>query len=237
MRDWQAELLCALGDEALDERQLFQRVERAAHGLGFAHCAYGIRVPLPITRPRLGMLSNYPQPWQQRYQEAGYLEADPTVRHGLHSAAPIVWNDEVFAATPALWAEAREHGLQVGVAQSSRDWHGVAGMLTLARGHEPLRHAEVKAFAPAFGWLVQAAHVAFSRRLVPQLAGSPGHALTAREAEVLRWTADGKTAGEISDILLVSEHTVAFHLGNAVRKLGCANKTAAAVKAALLGLL
>jgi DNA-binding CsgD family transcriptional regulator len=237
MRDWQAELLHALGDDALDEQQLFGFVQHAARAMGFEQCAYGIRVPLPVTRPRLHMLSSYPQAWQQRYQEAGYLAADPTVRHGMSSSAPLVWSDKVFAQAPQLWDEAQGHGLQVGMAQSSRDWHGVAGMLTLARGHEPLRRAELERLGPAFAWLVQTAHVAFSRRLVPQLAGGPTSALTPREAEVLRWTADGKTAGEISDILNLSEHTVAFHLGNAVRKLDSANKTAAAVKAALLGLL
>jgi DNA-binding CsgD family transcriptional regulator len=237
MRDWQANLLCALGDDALDERQLFARIGQAAQALGFEHCAYGIRVPLPLTRPQLSMLNNYPQAWQRRYEEAGYLLADPTVRHGMSSNAPLPWSDEVFAATPQLWDEARDHGLRVGIAQSSLDWHGVGGMLTVARGHDVLRGAELKALGAVFGWLVQAAHVALSRRLVPQLAGGPSSALTPREAEVLRWTADGKTAADVSDILNVSEHTVAFHLGNAVRKLGCANKTAAAVKAALLGIL
>jgi LuxR family transcriptional regulator len=237
MRDWQADLLRALGNDALDERQLFACVERAAQALGFEHCAYGIRVPLPLTRPRLSMLNNYPQAWQQRYEEAGYLLADPTVRHGMRSSAALPWSDKVFAATPQLWAEARDHGLRVGIAQSSLDWHGVGGMLTLARGHDRLRGVELDAVEGVFGWLVHAAHAALSRRLVPQLASGPSSALTPREVEVLRWTADGKTAADVSDILKVSEHTVAFHLGNAVRKLGCANKTAAAVKAALLGIL
>jgi len=63
------------------------------------------------------------------------------------------------------------------------------------------------------------------------------HALTAREVEVLKWTADGKTSGEVSEILCVSENTVNFHVKNAVAKLRTANKTAAVVKAAMLGLL
>jgi LuxR family transcriptional regulator len=85
--------------------------------------------------------------------------------------------------------------------------------------------------------LAHTAHVALSRRVVPGLAGGPSTDLTPREVEVLRWTADGKTAGEIGDILNVSEHTVTFHLSNAMRKLSTTSKTAAAVKAALLGLL
>jgi LuxR family transcriptional regulator len=61
--------------------------------------------------------------------------------------------------------------------------------------------------------------------------------LTAREIEVLRWTAHGKTVDEISVLLAISVNTVNFHIKNAVAKLHAANKTAAAVRAAMLGLL
>ena len=61
--------------------------------------------------------------------------------------------------------------------------------------------------------------------------------LTAREIEVLKWTADGKTYADISTLLDVSENTVNFHVKNAVIKLQTTNKTAATVRAAMLGLL
>jgi len=54
---------------------------------------------------------------------------------------------------------------------------------------------------------------------------------------VLRWTADGKTSSEISCILNIAERTVNFHINNVVAKLNAANKTSAAIKAAMLGLL
>lgn len=47
----------------------------------------------------------------------------------------------------------------------------------------------------------------------------------------------GKTAGEIATIINITERTVNFHISNAMEKLNCINKTAATVKAALLGLL
>ncbi|WP_198083698.1 helix-turn-helix transcriptional regulator [Variovorax sp. E3] len=62
-------------------------------------------------------------------------------------------------------------------------------------------------------------------------------ALTAREAEVLRWTADGKTCEEVALLLRISVNTVKFHVRNAVEKLSVANKTAAAANAVALGLL
>ena len=65
----------------------------------------------------------------------------------------------------------------------------------------------------------------------------PDVALTPREIEVLKWSADGKTAAEIGDILSISIPTVNFHIKNAVQKMKAANKTAAVVQALMAGLL
>jgi LuxR family transcriptional regulator len=59
--------------------------------------------------------------------------------------------------------------------------------------------------------------------------------LTLREIEVLKWSAEGKTAAEVALILDVKIRTVNFHIGSAIRKMGVSNKTSAVVQAALHG--
>jgi DNA-binding NarL/FixJ family response regulator len=54
------------------------------------------------------------------------------------------------------------------------------------------------------------------------------HGLTARELEVLRLIAAGKTNRDIAATLVVSEHTVARHVQNIFRKLDVSSRTAAA---------
>ena len=55
--------------------------------------------------------------------------------------------------------------------------------------------------------------------------------LTGREAEVLRWVAQGKTNPEIGTILGVSEGTVRKHTEHIFEKLGVETRTAAAARA------
>jgi ATP/maltotriose-dependent transcriptional regulator MalT len=53
------------------------------------------------------------------------------------------------------------------------------------------------------------------------------HGLTARELEVLRLIATGKSNRDIASALVISEHTVARHVQNIFRKIGVASRTAA----------
>ncbi|HEX7635622.1 MAG TPA: autoinducer binding domain-containing protein, partial [Noviherbaspirillum sp.] len=167
----------------------------------------------------------------------GYLQVDPTVQHALKSTLPVVWSNELFEPAQEMWEEARSHGLRVGWTQASRDQNGAVGLLTLVRSTDPLTSGELRAQEAKMSWLAQCAHAAMARLLVPKLAPESQTVITMREKEVLRWTAEGKTAYEISKILAVSERTVNFHVNNVVAKLGTSNKTQAAVKAAALGLL
>ena len=61
--------------------------------------------------------------------------------------------------------------------------------------------------------------------------------LTRQEIECLRWCKEGKTNWEIGAILRISEKTVEFHLGNAMKKLGAGNRITAVVRGLKLGLI
>jgi len=236
MKKWQDDLL-DLVDSAKSARELFDGLLAITRELGFEYCAYGIKAPFPISSPKVTMLNNYPSEWCNRYCENNYVLIDPTVKHAEKSLAPIIWDDDFFASTRDFWEEAQSYGLRFGLAQSSRDLKGFTGLLTLARSEDPLDDRELSALREEMFWLTQISHLAMSKLLVGQLLPECEVALTAKEAEVLRWTAEGKTSAEISLILQITERTVNYHINNACVKLGAVNRTAAAVRAALLGLI
>jgi LuxR family quorum-sensing system transcriptional regulator SolR len=219
------------------EQEVLDLMAEMARAIGFEYCAYGIQMPVPVSRPKVAMVNNYSPEWQAHYQQRGYLHIDPTVQHALKSTLPVVWSQELFKSAQDMWEEAHSYGLRVGWAQSSRDAFGCVGLLTLARSAGQLTASELQANQAKMTWFTQHVHVGMSRLLIPKMAPETQILLTAREKEVLRWTAEGKTAYEISLILAISERTVNFHINNVVLKLGASNKTQAAVKAVALGLL
>lgn len=61
--------------------------------------------------------------------------------------------------------------------------------------------------------------------------------LTPQEILCLRWCKEGKTNWEIGEILVISEKTVEFHLGNVMKKLGAGNRITAVVLGLRYGLI
>ncbi|MEB0048169.1 MULTISPECIES: autoinducer binding domain-containing protein [unclassified Pseudomonas] len=236
MNKWQSDMWHIV-ECATCEKSIFEQITIAAKRLGFEYCAYGLQLPLPLSAPNVVMLDNYPDAWKARYASAQYLKVDPTVLYGRHTQKPLTWTEALFSKTPELWEEAQSFGIHVGWSQSHLDTLGVGGMLSVSRSSEALTSAELTLHEKELMWLVCVAHVLLSRALNNRHKERYAADLTEREREVLKWTADGKSASEISDILIVSKNTIDFHIKNAILKLKTSNKTAAVVRAVMLGLL
>ena len=236
MDTWLETLLTSFAHTSSDQ-QLFERIANAAAELGFEYCSFGIKMPLPITNPRIFIFDNYKPEWRSQYQKENYLSIDPTVAHGIRSVLPLIWSESIFQKNPIFWADAEAHGLRTGWTQSCYNSYGVGGMLTLARSNEALNQSEIKTNASRMSTLVQVAHEFFVTRLLTQNIPEYSIKLHPREREVLLWTVEGKTAAEVGIILNVTERTVNHYIGQAMQKLNATNKMAAAIKALSVGLL
>lgn len=234
MDTWARELSRAI-EHAADPQALFGVIDAASRSLGFEHSAVGTRLATPVSQPRTLIMSSQPRAWQARYASAGYLELDPTVRHGALSESPQIWTDRLFREVPALWDEAKSAGLRHGWAQSSLDAVGLGSMISLSRSSEPITAAEFASKRLRIEQLCHVAHLGLRHRLCPRVDSATR--LTERERDVLRWAADGATSSQTASALRVSADTVNFHVKNATLKLGTAGKTATVVRALLLHLL
>ena len=184
------------------------------------------------------IISNYPNEFIERYKSHCHAHKDPLVNHCQLSIEPIIWDDQVFQAVPELLETAQTSGLRYGWSQSVHDAKGAVSILSLSRDHTPLTQDEFNEKAADVLWLCNQLHSAMITKYLPctSISNHICH-LSIREVEVLKWTAEGKTASDIAMILSLTTRTVNFHISSAIRKMGACNKTSAVVIATKSGLL
>lgn len=183
-------------------------------------------------------LSNYPNEFIKAYEKNHFMRKNPIVAHCHFSIAPIVWDEDLFCDSPEIWQAIQTHGLIYGWSQSVHDASGGISILSVARSHPTLTEDEFTEKAAHVLWLCNQLHSFMSARSLPRLRELPPISrLSVRESEVLKWTAEGKTASDIAMILSLTTRTVNFHISSAIRKMGANNKTSAVVIATKSGLL
>ena len=220
--------------------ELRMEMEKFAKQMGFQHFVYALTINAPSLKQQHYVLNGFPKGWHERYLSEGYFKVDPVVRHAQMTSLPAIWTEEMFhdGKSAQFWEEARAFGLSSGLSFAVHEQPGVTGIFSLARDKPlDLPGAEMAALVGRAQLFASMLHQAVGRIDLPKLLPAQNVALTPRERECLRWSADGKTAWEIGQILSIAERTVVFHVNNVIQKLGAANKTQAIVRAVALRLL
>ncbi len=96
---------------------------------------------------------------------------------------------------------------------------------------------ELEAARETFAKLGAAPELARVESLASRAADREVHGLTARELQILRELATGKTNREIAEALVISDHTVRRHIQNIFAKLGVSSRAAATAFAFRHGLI
>jgi DNA-binding CsgD family transcriptional regulator len=220
--------------------ELRAAMARFADRMGFAHFAYALTINAPSLKPQRYILNGYPKEWLQRYLARDYFKIDPLVQYVQNTSLPAIWDADMFhcGKSEEFWEEARSFGLAAGISFSVRDQPGVMGIFSLARDQAlDMDEVELAALVGRAQLFASVLQEAVTRVDLPRILPEQNTVLTPREKECLKWTAEGKTAWEIGQILNMTERTAVFHVNNVVRKLGAANKTQAVVRAIALKLI
>lgn len=176
------------------------------------------------------LLDGLPEGFGQRFVTRNYGRSNPISDRARESEVPFFWHDVIYdpaanAEGHTVMQDAAAAGLVDGFCVPVLVPDGGRGLVSFLGGPISLDDGGQLALQ-AIGL---AAH-AQVLHLSPGQTASIGK-LTAREREVLRWTAAGKTADATAAILSISVRTVEYHLLNAARKMNTANRTHTVVEA------
>lgn len=186
-------------------------------------------------RPGFGYYG-IPKGWKEIYEEERYFNYDPVFQHAATGDRPIVWS--TCKAQTALtkdarrvFSEAAAFDLTDGYIMPIRGFGDMPGAVTFG-GLDP----DLSSDAQMSLFMLGAYAYEGLRRLNEKFRQVPP-ILTKRELEILRWSADGKSAWDIGKILSIGEATVRTHQAAIRRKYRVPSIIQAAVLAAWDGTL
>lgn len=213
-------------------------IERLAAELEFERYSLQFVKPGVTEEFAWSSLCNPPKEYMDLFYDAHFCLDDPVMQHLKISNQPIIWGREIYERTNTIhkWEEQARYGYGngFGVAFHLADaQHVVVGLerqKDLGDSPETLLHKFAK-FQLFAAYSIEAA-----KKVLGAICEVEQECpLTRRELEVLQWTLEGKTAGEIGQLLSIAEGTAAIHANRASQKLGSVNKFQAALKAHRLG--
>lgn len=181
-------------------------------------------------QPRI-LISGWPSGWLDLYVRENFYVHDPIVARCLRSVDPFEWKDvklpsEKKSRSLAVMNAARDFGLNEGfVVPIYRNAPSMAAV-TMAGPERDIDPTARRALH-----LISLYAHAKATSLFDDQANDDGQSLTPGEREVIRWTALGKSAWEISIILGIAEPTVIWRLKRAGEKMRAVNKMQTVVTA------
>ncbi|MGV8938951.1 MAG: LuxR C-terminal-related transcriptional regulator [Allorhizobium sp.] len=181
--------------------------------------------------------STMPIQFVREFDRAHFLKNCPILPRMNDSILPQRWAlDELgpspdFDCPPKMFELMRRFNLLMGAIFTLNSVDGSRYFIRFDGARAPLTQSEMN----ELGMLALYAFDSIDRMRRADIAVP--NVLSARELEVLRWTAQGKTSVEIGQILSLSDHTVNAYMTNAIKKLDCVNRTQLVAKAIRLKLI
>jgi DNA-binding CsgD family transcriptional regulator len=148
------------------------------------------------------------------------------------SITPVLWSADLIrrqsklvgAPPPAVLDLFHDFQLTSGIVFPISSIDGVRHAIRYDGNREPLSQPEINDLAMLSAYFFQA----YDGTRYP---GGDRGGLTERELEVVRWSATGKTSGEIARTMALSDHTINAYINNAMKKLDCTSRTQLVAKA------
>jgi DNA-binding CsgD family transcriptional regulator len=233
---------------ATDQSDLDTKLASLSGRLGFDYFSLVIGAHVPRRTTEVAVRSSYVPSWQQRYREHAYSVIDPIVQAAPAARRPFVWGREgdLTGITPVaerLMNEGRTYFIRFGISVPTHGPNGEFTLLTMVTGQTKRALEDLVRSSHNLLWMIAPlVHDAASQGTPQRSAHGDEEAaqsfeVTDHQKKCLALTLQGKTSGEIAEIILRSRATVEYHLQKAMRHFGVRSKIAAAMAAMKAGII
>lgn len=226
-RDCRAEL------QVDHENEVFLKFVLLANVIGFRYASYGLEYPTSVAEPSFTLYANYAHDWQEKF----------VVRHVKHHGSRVAYgkraSDPAPGASPYYWTradfmrEAEANNVKLEWIENMPGRGGTTALVGLAgvtATDSPLLRKKTHILIAE---VVEAMEARLLKKNLPQLFVE----LTDQEKKYLLWVLDGKTSGEIADIMSIRKAAVENMQRNLPDKFDRKGIFATAFLAYRLGLL
>jgi LuxR family quorum sensing-dependent transcriptional regulator len=216
--------------------RVLDTVKEVVAGYGFDKLLFaGLRPSAEQSFSDVVLISGWRSDFLHHYIEQEYVRFDPVARRARGSLSPFEWDGETaFAEGDQRGTEVMRCAAEFGIAR------GLIVPIHGPNGYDACVSMSGDSIDLPMH-LMPALHLMalYSFERIRSLLGqsSTARPLSNREQEVLAWVAEGKSAWEIGEILSIAPRTVEWHMTNASRKLGTANRVHAVAVALREGII
>lgn len=202
----------------------------------------------PITNGKpLAALMGWPEDWLADFTRKNFKNYEPNTSYCRYEHRPYTWRCN---ENGTVWKDKLLSGMPLQAMRALRQLVGSGVTTPVFRSGGRIGHVSWMNESPGTDvdkiyerhgtemFLIAHHFIETLDRWAPDAEDyDEQESLTSREAECLRWVALGKTDQEVSEIIFRSPATTRFHVKNAIRKLGAANRAHAVSIAHRRGLL
>ena len=229
---------CAQIDAAFDEvrglNDIGRILELEAAGILFQHAILVVKSPVPFTRPSFYLMTGEGQPTLHQGGDGRFSGLERMASRSFASADVVIWSQALDSDNSVRWASPKSELGAHGITYAAMGADSTLYSISYTRNGPAVTEGEKSAAA----WKLRYLNDLVRRYCVAlNLFECGASALTTREIEILRWTADGKCTNDVAAILGISGNTVNYHLKQISKKMNCNTKLQAATYAAAINII
>jgi LuxR family transcriptional activator of rhlAB and lasB len=229
---------CAQIDAAFDQvrglNDIGRILELEAAGCLFQQAILVMKSPVPFTRPAFYLMTGKGRPALHQGGNGRFSGLERVSSRSVASADVMIWSQGLDSDDSLRWACPESDLGAYGITYAALGAGSTLYSISYTRDGPAVTAGEKGATA----WKLRYLNDLVRRHCVAlNLFEGGAPALTEREIEVLRWTADGKCANDVATILGISGNTVNYHLKQISKKMNCNSKLQAATYAAAINLI